>query len=44
MDYATADPDVIADALVSELARDLDYVPVPEDGASRAAQLLAELL
>ncbi len=44
LDYATADPDVIADALVSELARDLDYVPVPEDGAARAAQLLAELL
>ena len=44
MDYATADPDAIADALVSELARDLDYVAVPEDGAARAAQLLAELL
>ena len=44
MDYATADPDTIADALVEELARDLAYVPVPSDGAAKAAQLLAELL
>jgi pimeloyl-ACP methyl ester carboxylesterase/predicted glycosyltransferase len=44
MDYATADPDTIADALVEELARDIDYVPVPTDGAARAAQLLGELL
>ena len=44
MDYATADPDAIADALVEELARDLDYVAVPQDGAARAAQLVAELL
>jgi len=44
MDYATADPDVIADALVDELAREIDYVPVPSDGAEKAAQLLAELL
>jgi pimeloyl-ACP methyl ester carboxylesterase/predicted glycosyltransferase len=44
MDYATADPDTIADALVEELARDLAYVPVPSDGATKAAQLLAELL
>jgi pimeloyl-ACP methyl ester carboxylesterase/predicted glycosyltransferase len=44
MDYATADPDTIAEALVEELSRELDYVPVPADGAARAAQLLAELL
>ena len=44
MDYATADPDTIAEALVAELARDVDYVPVPTDGAAKAAQLLAELL
>jgi predicted glycosyltransferase len=44
MDYATADPDAITEALVEELAREVDYVPVPEDGAVRAAQLLGELL
>jgi pimeloyl-ACP methyl ester carboxylesterase/predicted glycosyltransferase len=44
MDYATADPDTIADALAEELARDLDYVAVPSDGAVKAARLLGELL
>jgi pimeloyl-ACP methyl ester carboxylesterase/predicted glycosyltransferase len=44
MDYATADPDTIAEALVAELGRELDYVPVPSDGAARAAALLGELL
>ena len=44
MDYATADPDTIAAALVAKLSRTIDYVPVPDDGAARAAQLLAELL
>jgi pimeloyl-ACP methyl ester carboxylesterase/predicted glycosyltransferase len=44
MDYATADPDTIAQALVEELERELDYVPVPSDGAAKAAQLLGELL
>ncbi len=44
MDYATADPDTVADALVDELARPRDYLPVPGDGAHRAAALLAEVL
>jgi predicted glycosyltransferase len=44
MDYATADPEVIAAALVEELSREVDYVAVPSDGAARAAHLLAELL
>jgi predicted glycosyltransferase len=44
MDYATAGPEAIADALVEELAREIDYLPVPSDGAAKAAQLLAELL
>jgi pimeloyl-ACP methyl ester carboxylesterase/predicted glycosyltransferase len=44
MDYASSDPDTIAEALVAELSRDLDYVPVPTDGAAKVAQLLDELL
>jgi pimeloyl-ACP methyl ester carboxylesterase/predicted glycosyltransferase len=44
MDYARADPDTIAEALVEELAREIEYVPVPTDGAARAAQLVGELL
>jgi pimeloyl-ACP methyl ester carboxylesterase/predicted glycosyltransferase len=44
MDYDTADPDTIADAIADELARTRDYLAVPEDGAERAAELVAELL
>jgi pimeloyl-ACP methyl ester carboxylesterase/predicted glycosyltransferase len=44
MDFATATPDAIADAICSELARPVDYRPVATDGAARAAQLIAELL
>ena len=44
MDYDAADPDTLADALVEELARPRDYLPVPGDGAARAAGLLAEIL
>jgi predicted glycosyltransferase len=44
MDYETADPDVIAEALVTELSGPRDYLPVPADGAERAAKLVAEIL
>jgi predicted glycosyltransferase len=44
MDYRDADPSRIADALVAELRRPVSYVPVPTDGAARAAQLVAELI
>jgi UDP-N-acetylglucosamine:LPS N-acetylglucosamine transferase len=44
MDYRDADPVRIADALVEELGLPHSYVPVPTDGASRAAQLVAELI
>ena len=44
MDYATATPEVIADAIVAELARKIDYRPVETDGAVRAAERIAELL
>ncbi|MGZ8738201.1 MAG: alpha/beta fold hydrolase [Nocardioides sp.] len=43
--YAAAvDPDGLAEALVKELARDVDYRQVETDGATRAARMLAELL
>jgi pimeloyl-ACP methyl ester carboxylesterase/predicted glycosyltransferase len=38
-----ADPDALAAAVVAELARDIDYLPVETGGAARAAQLLADL-
>jgi UDP:flavonoid glycosyltransferase YjiC (YdhE family) len=44
MDYDAADPDALAEALVEELGRTPAYLPVPDDGAARAAALLAELL
>jgi pimeloyl-ACP methyl ester carboxylesterase/predicted glycosyltransferase len=44
MDYATATPESIADAIAAELGRPVDYRPVETDGATRAAALLAELL
>src|SRR5205814_2220473 len=44
MDYATADPDLIAQALTDELSRPVDYLSVETDGAARAAALIAEVL
>jgi len=44
MDYATTDPDAIADAIAAEVGRVVDYRPVATDGAARAASLIAELM
>jgi pimeloyl-ACP methyl ester carboxylesterase len=44
MDYASSDPDLIAEAIAAELGRPVDYRPVEADGAARAARLIAELL
>jgi predicted glycosyltransferase len=44
MDFETATPDVIADAIAEEIGRDVTYLPVETDGAARAAALLSELL
>src|SRR5215211_1383530 len=44
MEFATATPEVIADAIATEIGREVDYHPVETDGAARAAGLIAELL
>ena len=44
MDYATSDPDAIAEAIALEIDREIDYRPVASDGAARAAALIAELV
>jgi hypothetical protein len=44
MDYATATPESIGEALAAELTRPVRYRPVPTDGAARAAALIAELI
>jgi hypothetical protein len=42
--YAETDPDRIADELVAALAQPVDYLPVPSDGAERAARLALEVI
>jgi len=44
MDYETATPEIIADAIACEIGRDVDYKKVETDGAARAAAMLAEML
>ena len=39
-----ADPDRLADALLADLGREVDYRPVETDGATRVATRLAELI
>jgi predicted glycosyltransferase len=44
MDFATSDPDAIAEAIAQEIDRPVDYLPVASDGAARAAAMIAELI
>ena len=44
MDYAIADPDSIARAMIETLGTASRFRPVEADGAERAARMLAELL
>ncbi|MGH2805670.1 MAG: alpha/beta fold hydrolase [Actinomycetota bacterium] len=44
MDFETATPEVIADAIAAEVGRQVTYAPVERDGARRAAERIAELL
>ena len=44
MDYETASISEIALAIAEEINRRADYVPVADDGAKRAAQVIGELL
>jgi pimeloyl-ACP methyl ester carboxylesterase len=44
MDFDTASPDTIAEAIAEEIGRPVDYRPVETDGAARAAALIADLL
>jgi pimeloyl-ACP methyl ester carboxylesterase/predicted glycosyltransferase len=44
LDYAAIDPEYLAEAIITEIDRPVDYRPVETDGAARAAALLAELL
>jgi pimeloyl-ACP methyl ester carboxylesterase/predicted glycosyltransferase len=44
MDFDTATPTSIADAIADEIGRDVSYRPVERNGAARAAAHIAELL
>ena len=44
MSFDDSRPEVIANAIVEETDRSVDYRPVEKDGAKRAAMLLAELI
>ena len=44
MDFTTADPDRLADAIVRTVGRPVDYRDVETDGARRAADMIAELI
>jgi predicted glycosyltransferase len=44
MDFETATPTVIAEAMAEEIGREVDYLPVETDGAAKAAARIAELL
>jgi predicted glycosyltransferase len=44
MEFAAAPPADIAAAIAEEIDRPADYLPVPGDGAARAARLIAELI
>ncbi|HEX6713705.1 MAG TPA: glycosyltransferase, partial [Thermoleophilaceae bacterium] len=44
MDFERDGPSEIAEAIATEIGRDVDYRPVETDGAARAAALIAELL
>lgn len=44
MDYATATPEVLAGAMLEALRTLPNFLPVEDDGAARAARMIAELL
>jgi hypothetical protein len=44
MDFDESTPEVIAEAIATEIDRSVEYRPVESDGAARAAARIAELL
>jgi UDP-N-acetylglucosamine:LPS N-acetylglucosamine transferase len=44
LEFETATPATVAQAIAEEIGREVDYLPVETDGAARAAARIAELL
>jgi UDP-N-acetylglucosamine:LPS N-acetylglucosamine transferase len=42
--YSQTTPEILADKVITNLDKEMDYAPVPTDGANKAAQLISELL
>jgi UDP-N-acetylglucosamine:LPS N-acetylglucosamine transferase len=44
MDIETVSPEMLAEAIADALEHEVEYEPVPTDGAARAAAMIAEVL
>jgi predicted glycosyltransferase len=44
MSYPKTTPNILADAVIANLGKDVDYPHIPTDGAQKAAELLTQLL
>jgi predicted glycosyltransferase len=44
MRYPDTTPDILAEAVLANISRDVTYPPIPADGAQKAAQLINQLL
>jgi hypothetical protein len=44
LDYRSTDPDLLAEAIATEVGREVHYHQVESDGARRAARLISELI
>ena len=44
MDYSKTTPQSLADAIVKNLGKKVDYADIPIDGAQKAAQFISKLL
>ncbi len=44
MVYSQTTPEILADKVITNLGREVNYPPIPVDGAQKAAQLISQLL
>jgi len=44
MTYSKTTPESLAEAIISNIGKEVSYAPIPADGAQKAAQLISQLL
>jgi UDP-N-acetylglucosamine:LPS N-acetylglucosamine transferase len=44
MPYSKTTPESLAEAIISNIGKEVTYAPIPADGAQKAAQLISQLL